>query len=69
MLGAVVLGAVTHSDICINIVKPRPWPRTPKAYGVAPPLTVSAGPVIGPTLVGPSAFTVAELRFSSVIML
>lgn len=69
VLGAAVLRAVTHGYIWIGIVEPRPWPRTPKASSVAAPLAVSAGPVIRPTLVGASAFTVAKLWCGSVIML
>ncbi|TNN40147.1 hypothetical protein EYF80_049680 [Liparis tanakae] len=57
------------SHIGIGVFKPRPRPGTPEASRVAPPLAVSASPVIRPALVGASAFTVTELRSSSIIML
>lgn len=65
VLGAVVLRVVTHSYIPIGIIQPRPRSRSSKAS----PLAASAGPVIRPTLVGASVFTIAKLWCSSVIVL
>lgn len=60
MLGTVVLSIVTHDYISICIIQPWPGPRTTKTSWMASPLTVSTRPVVWPTFVATSAFTVAK---------